>query len=142
MANKKYELVKIDFIKIFGITLYRIRALRSFSGVSKGDIGGYIEKETNLSATGNCWVGDKARVYDNARVYGNAQVFGNAKVYDNAEVYGKARVFGQARVYLDDKITTTLNASYNTKKNSARPQINTQSDPNIITLPKGMWKKK
>jgi hypothetical protein len=49
--KKKYELIKSD---IPG--LYRIKAVRDFSDVKKGDIGGYVESEDNLSHEGDCWV--------------------------------------------------------------------------------------
>ena len=99
--EKKYEMFKE---KGTGV-LYRIRALRDFGYVKKGDIGGYIKKEENLSYEGDCWVFGNACVYDNAHVYGNALikdyacVYGNALVYDNALVYGKARVYDNAHVY-------------------------------------------
>lgn len=38
--NGTYELVKYMTRKIDNITLYRIRALRSFNDVKKGDLGG------------------------------------------------------------------------------------------------------
>lgn len=59
---KKYELAKETRI-VGNHTLYRIRALRSFSDVKEGDLGGWIEKEENLPHEGNRWVFDKARVY-------------------------------------------------------------------------------
>ena len=67
-------------------------------------IGGWIEKEENLSQEGNCWVYSRAIVYDNAYVYGNAEVCSEAKVYDDAKVYGDAKVsnaevYGHAQVY-------------------------------------------
>ena len=81
---KKYELLIDDTIDIFGVTLFRIKALISFGNVEKGDLGGYVKKEDNLSHSGNAWV------YDNARVYGNAQVYGDAEISGNARVYGDA----------------------------------------------------
>ena len=42
--EKKYEMFKEKETDV----LYRIRALRDFGYVKKGDIGGYIEKEENL----------------------------------------------------------------------------------------------
>ena len=73
---KKYELV-LDMTKeVFGVKLFRIRALVSFGTVIKGELGGWIEKEANLDAQvcGNAWV------YGDARVYGNAWVYGDARV--------------------------------------------------------------
>ena len=87
---KKYELLKKDTKELFGKTLYRIKALKNFGDVKKGDLGGYIEKEENLSHDGNAWVFDNARVYDDAWVYDNARVSGNAEVSGNARVRGNA----------------------------------------------------
>lgn len=54
---RKYELLKSDTVDDHGTTLYRIRALRNFGDVRKGQLGGYIEAERNLSQEGSCWVG-------------------------------------------------------------------------------------
>ena len=93
--NKKYELTD-ETKEIGGITLHRIRALMDISryGVRAGDIGGWIEAESNLSQYGNAWVSDDARVYGNAKVYGDTWVYGDALVNGNAEVSGNAEVKG------------------------------------------------
>jgi len=93
----KYSLTK-NTKKCFGTTLFQIKAKISFGSVSKGDLGGYIEKEENLSQEGNAWVCGNAWVYGNARVCGNAWVYGNARVYGDARVYGNAWVYGNAGV--------------------------------------------
>ena len=68
----KYELTTNT--KIFnGITLYQIRACINFSVIKKGDLGGRIEKESNLSQGGDAWVGGDARVEGNARVRGGCK---------------------------------------------------------------------
>ena len=78
MTQKKYELLKNDTITALnGKTLYRIKALIDFGVVVAGSLGGYIEKEDNLTHTGNAWVYGDARVYGNARVSGDALVSGN-----------------------------------------------------------------
>ena len=103
--EKKYRLLENDTITINGRTLYRIEALRDFADVRKGDKGGYVESEDNLSQKDDCWVSGNAVVSDNAEVsgkawvYGNAVVSGNAVVCGNARVYGSAEVSGNARVY-------------------------------------------
>ena len=96
---KKYELLVEDTITFFGIQLFRIKALISFSGIEKGEVGGYIASEKNLSQSGDAWVYGDARVYGDAEVYGDARVYGDAWVYGDAEVYGDARVYGDAEVY-------------------------------------------
>src|SRR5260363_422590 len=90
-VSKKCELLKEDCIKYDGRTLYRIRAQWDFRGMKKGDLGGYIEKEENLSHEGEAWVYDNAQISGDARIDGNSWVFGNARVYDNARVSGNAR---------------------------------------------------
>src|SRR4030067_732138 len=109
--EKKYELVKEDSIKVGNATLYRIKALRSFGikalrsfgNVKAGTLGGYIEKEANLSHEDNCWVSGNAKVFGDAKVFGNAWVFGDARVFGNAKVSGDARVFGNAEVFVEGK---------------------------------------
>ena len=57
---KKYKLTK-NSIEVFGKKLFQIQATASFGNVERGELGGYIEKEENLSQENNAWV------------YGNAQ---------------------------------------------------------------------
>ena len=79
--------------------MYRIEALKDFAGVKKGDKGGYIESEKNLSQEGNCWVYEEACVYEGGCVYEEARVYGESWVYGKACVSGAACVAGKARVY-------------------------------------------
>lgn len=78
--NKKYKLRKDLAIEVMGKTLFRIESKKSFEGVKKGSLGGFIEKESNLSNVNDAWV------------YGDARVYGDAWVYDDAWVYGDASV--------------------------------------------------
>lgn len=106
---KKYELTD-DSITFMGRKLFRIRAIRSFNDVAVGDLGGYIEKEENLSHDNDAWIygnarisGDarissNARISDNARISGNACISGNARISDYARIYGNARIYGDARI--------------------------------------------
>ena len=97
--SKKYELTSETIETDDGITLYRIKALKDFGNVNKGDLGGFIESEDNLSQEGITWV------YDNARVFGDAKVSGNAWVYNDAQVSGDAKVFRNARVYENAQVS-------------------------------------
>lgn len=72
--EKKYRLLEDDTITVGGRTLYRIEALRDFANVKKGDKGGYVEKEDNLSHNGNCWVYGKAWVSGDTWVSGDCQI--------------------------------------------------------------------
>lgn len=93
---------------VLGITLRQIRALIAIplSGVSVGDVGGWIEKEDNLSqASDSAWISGhaqisgNARIYDNARIYGNAWIYGDARISGNAQIYGGAWISGNAQIY-------------------------------------------
>lgn len=107
--EKKYKLTD-ETIKIGEKILYRIEALKDFSYVKKGDRGGFIEKEENLSHLGNSWVYDNAKVFDDAEVLGDAavcdmsQIYDYAKIFehtiilDHAQIYGRAHVLGHTRV--------------------------------------------
>ncbi len=93
----KYKLTD-ETKELDGHILYRIEALVDFNDVKKGYKGGWIEKESNLSQEGNCWVYDNAWVSGNAVVRDNAVVSGNAKVLDNTVVRGDAVMSGYALV--------------------------------------------
>ena len=119
--EKKYKLTE-ETISVDGRTLYRIEALKDFNDVKKGDKGGFIEDENNLTQYGKCWVYDNATVsgyamvhnnatvrgnaiiHEDAKVYGNAKVSGNAMVFDNAEIYDNAEVYSGTMVYENAKI--------------------------------------
>lgn len=57
---------------------YRVKALRDFNDVKKGDIGGYIHSENNLSQLDDCWIYDNAVVSDNANIRGEVCICGDA----------------------------------------------------------------
>ena len=107
---KKYKLTDKS-IEYFGHTLYRIEALKDFGGVSKGDKGGYIEKEDNLSQDDDAWVYDNARVYGDARVYDDAWVSGNARVFGNARVYDNGWICGDFKIGTGYLFATKYNGS-------------------------------
>ena len=132
MNDKKYEILKEDSMKYKGRKVYRIRALKDFSDVKKGQLGGYVEREYNLSQKGNCWVGDSAIVCEdglvqdyakildhsivdgdafvcanaiicnNAQLHDNVQVGGNAKIGGHALIQGKAEIYGNT--YISDQV--------------------------------------
>lgn len=62
MTNK-YKILENDSIEYFGATLYRIIALKNFGVIKKGDLGGYISKNYNLSKTDNEWIFEGTKIY-------------------------------------------------------------------------------
>ena len=75
---KKFELTTESITNEAGKKLFRIKALIDFGDVKAGELGGYVEKEGNVSQDDNAWVYGNAEVHGDARVYGNAWVYGNA----------------------------------------------------------------
>ena len=71
---KKFELTSEFNLNFFGRKFFRIKALVNIEryGVKAGDLGGWVEKEDNLSQSGNAWVSGNAEVSGNACVSGDA----------------------------------------------------------------------
>lgn len=109
---KKYEIVKDNFKEVNGVKVYRIRALKDFQNdllrnkkIKKGDLGGYIESEKNLSQEGNCWIADNAIVCDNATIKDNSVILDNATVSkyaaisENTTIFEYAKIWGSAKIH-------------------------------------------
>lgn len=80
--------------------VYQIQALKDFDGgdVKKGELGGFVESEKNLSQEGNCWVFKDGIVCDNAKIEDDASVYGGT-VYENAKVGGSTILRGDCLIY-------------------------------------------
>ena len=89
---KKYELIKESKDYFAEREIFRIRALKDFSDIKVGDIGGWVCSEDNLSQEGNCWI------YDNAKCLDNAKMFDDAKMYDNTMMIGNSRMYDNAKM--------------------------------------------
>lgn len=96
LKDTKYELIKDDYVIVEGRTLYRIKALEDFRCVKTDDLGGYIEKEENLSHEGNCWIAGNAKVFGDATVIENALVSDYAIVKDRAIIGDMAFIGDEA----------------------------------------------
>lgn len=101
--ESKYELTD-ENIDIEGIKLYRIKSLKRFGSVKKGELGGIVENESNLSDIGDCWI------YNEAKVYGRAYVRGNAQICDNAEVRGGRVAPMPPRICTNEDVNVSENA--------------------------------
>ena len=104
--DKKYKLTTKTKL-IDGHKVYRIKALKSFDTiigrrVNKGDLGGWVESEDNLSHDGTCWLFDEAAGYDNSRRtedsvgYGNSRQSGNSRQYGNSQQFDDSRQYGHS----------------------------------------------
>ena len=101
--SKKYELTTETKL-IDGHKVYRIKSLKSFDTiigrkVNKGDLGGWVESEKNLSQYGKCWLFDDAAGYENSRRTCNSVGYDNSRQFGNSRQYGNSRQFGDSRQY-------------------------------------------
>ncbi len=115
---KKYEFTgetKQVELLLRTVILHRIRAVTDFGMVKAGELGGWIEKEENLSQEGKAWISDEAEVYGNAKISDNAHVADNAKVYDEAKVQSYALVYGNAEISDNAFICSNVNVYGNAK---------------------------
>ena len=97
IGDNKYEITDISEYR-FEREVYRIRALKNFSDVKKGDLGGFVSSYDNLSQHGDCWI------YDNAAVVDEANIIEDAKIKDNAKICGVSVVRGDSVIRDDCEI--------------------------------------
>lgn len=114
MEDKKYELAPETVTEFYCKPMYRIRALKDFSDVKKGDLGGYVESEENLSQEGNCWIYDAsivglgAKVIDNAVVRGFSSVINGSEISDDAIVEKSSVIDEYSAVSDQSRVTKTV----------------------------------
>lgn len=84
VIQKKYVLLLDDYRIVNGHKVFRVMYLMDIPryGVTKYELGGYIEKYENLSQYWDCCV------LDEAVVYGGTHVAGNACISEHAEISG------------------------------------------------------
>lgn len=96
-SSNKYEITDIAHPEY--PFLHRIRALRDIgTDVRRGDLGGYVQSEDNLSQQGGCWLFGNAIACEESLVSQDAQVSEHAVIRGSALVSGTALVSGNAVV--------------------------------------------
>ena len=121
ISNQKYEITDIAHEEY--PFLHRIRALRDICGeIHAGDIGGFVESESNLSAEpGDCaWIFDDAIACGSAYVSKGSVMSGHSRAEDNAylrgaSMTGKALASGNAQIIHDPHTMGTPILSGNCK---------------------------
>lgn len=93
-TKKKYEITDIAHPKY--PWLHRIRALVHVGDVARGDLGGYVESEENLSQGGHCWIYDDAIACECAAVIEEGCLLNASVARDNAVICGDAMLFDKA----------------------------------------------
>lgn len=69
-----------------GKTLHQIEAVTGRGDFHPGELGGFIEEESNLSHTGNAWI------HPNCYVLNGARIMGHAVLADGAVIDGPIKV--------------------------------------------------
>ena len=103
IVDRKYEITDITEYK-FERELYRIRALKNFGDVKKGDLGGFVSSYDNLSQDGDCWIYDNAAVVDNANIIEDAKIKGDAKICGAVVVRGDSVIRDDCEIYMQSFI--------------------------------------
>lgn len=114
--EKKYQLTN-ETRNYYGITLYRIQALKDFGDVKAGDKGGWVESKNNLSHYGDCWVYDDSVASGSSRISEDAKIMNSSEICDFACVRGDAvidqgsTISGEAFI-LDAKVSNMIISNY------------------------------
>lgn len=113
--EKKYTLSDRTMQLTDGTILHRIQALKTFwdvlgNIVAKGDFGGWVQSEDNLSHEGRSWIHNEARAYGKSRVLDDATLHDRAEIsdqvvisdtsamYDHSSAMDSARISGDTRM--------------------------------------------
>lgn len=102
--ERKYHVTRETHPTILGV--YRIIALMDIpeKNVRKGDLGGFVGNEANLSQYGSAWVAEEAVACGNSYVSGDSLIRGKtivmecAVVRDEALIDGECLIGGQSRI--------------------------------------------
>ncbi len=104
---KKYKLTRKKVIANFNgkeITLYRIQALTDIYDTKgnliaeKGQLGGFVENEENLSQFDGCWIADNSKVFGGAKVRDDSLIQNSAIVCQNSLIKNNAVISGNAKI--------------------------------------------
>lgn len=91
--SKKYELTD-ETIMFEDTVLYRIRALKDIPSAVKGDLGGFVRSEENLSQEGDCWIFPESKVVGNSKVSGDATILGEVTIFNDVNITDRAMING------------------------------------------------
>ena len=96
----KYELTERSLYNSRGKKLFHIKALKDFGHIKKGQLGGLVQGEHNLSHEGDCWIYphasacDSSKVTDDAELKDFCRITDYAKLRDNAVMQDEATLEG------------------------------------------------
>lgn len=123
--QRKYEFTdEVHYVSRY-IVLKRIRALIDIPthDIKAGDLGGWIQKVSNLPHENQAWVSENAKVYGDAVIEDDSLVFGDAEVSGKCHVFGRSIISGLAELnenvsIVSSTIKDAYISGYVTVKNS------------------------
>jgi hypothetical protein len=107
---RKYRLrkdLKAQYPDYPRVTFYQIEALRNFSDVKKGDLGGFIQNYHNLSQVGDCWL-YSGYIHEDAKVSGKSRIY-ESDILNNSTVCGDSEIL-RCTIF-DDSYLSNVKAS-------------------------------
>ena len=111
--EKKYELIPAVFEgRKYGddSQAFRVKALKDFSNVKVGELGGFVTDENTLSQEGDCWiypesyVGRGCKVQDKAMISEGAFIIGNVQIKGFSNIRGDICIAGNDVTIVDSNI--------------------------------------
>lgn len=97
MAAKDFDVYAIRKPRVYVVDQKHVESRIELKHIKTGQLGGWIEKEKNLSQEGNAWVDQGAVVFGDAIIEGNAWVGGK-----KTAICGEVIVRDEAKVFSDD----------------------------------------
>lgn len=76
----KYELTDETIKTADGAILYRIKALKDFGCIKKGQLGGFVQSYDNLDQTSEAWIANEAKVWGKSLVTNDSQILHEAEI--------------------------------------------------------------
>ena len=98
----KYELSKNPEHRLGNVT--RIVALKDFSNVKKGEIGGFVSNENNLSQYGDCWLYGNSKMFGNCKMFDNSKMFGYSEMHDYSEMHNNSEIHNNSKMHDNSKM--------------------------------------
>ena len=95
--DKHFELTNKFIINAFGVKLFQIKCTRRIKYAEVGDLGGYIEKEDNLS--GDAWVSGDAQVSGELANTSSYGYYWSSSPYYGGSNYAGSLSFSSGNVY-------------------------------------------
>ena len=130
IMGKKYKLTSESRVMPTGEKVYRIKALKDFDTTInrrclKGDKGGWVQSEGNLSHDGTCWLFDEAVGYQNSRREDDSVG------YDYSQQYGNSWQSGSSCHFSGEDTGDTLDLVTIERAGKHKRHVTLQPDGNV-----------